>query len=345
MTLGAAGLATTMLLTRAQRTTAIPMAAFLAALAALVAPQVLASAHPTWLSVAILLGLPAAFLLGPTLWLSVETLIEGRTPTAKVHLHLLLPGAGALVALGYAFMTQAQRNTMLLQGELPSGRFPALMALVTFVLVLLWVPQSGYYLFRSGLRLLGHGLQWPRRHLMVFVLMAWSAAAFGLLLDNVAGVPLLSATTGALIALIVTWTVSIWALQDRPAPMPAKYERSALSDARASRILGKLDAAMTDDRLFLDPDLTLHRLAVHVGVPRNHVSQALNSMAGESFFRFVNRYRIEAAKPLVLEGTRTMGEIAIEVGFNARSSFYTAFKQATHLTPTAFRERFRVPDA
>lgn len=43
--------------------------------------------------------------------------------------------------------------------------------------------------------------------------------------------------------------------------------------------------------------------------------------------------------PLLLAGDKTVLDIAMEVGFNARSSFYKAFKKETGATPGEYRSR------
>jgi AraC-like DNA-binding protein len=95
---------------------------------------------------------------------------------------------------------------------------------------------------------------------------------------------------------------------------------------------------MQDDRLYLDPNLSLTKLARHVRVASNHVSQTLNEALEETFFDYVNRWRIEAALPHIAEGKETVLTIALDVGFNTRSTFYTAFKRVTGMTPRAYRE-------
>lgn len=60
------------------------------------------------------------------------------------------------------------------------------------------------------------------------------------------------------------------------------------------------------------------------------------------FFDFVNEYRIEKAKELLTHPERkeyTVLEILYEVGFNSKSSFNTAFKKRTGLTPTEYRRK------
>jgi AraC-like DNA-binding protein len=139
-------------------------------------------------------------------------------------------------------------------------------------------------------------------------------------------------------------------LLQAPAPrpddrVPEKYAKSALDGPRAARISAKLQAAMETEALYRDPNLSLWALAHHVGVSTNYVSQALNEHLGQSFFDYVNGWRIEAAKPLIHEGGRTVEEVAYEVGFNSRSSFYTAFKRRTGQTPKAFAREAGRPRA
>jgi AraC-like DNA-binding protein len=115
-----------------------------------------------------------------------------------------------------------------------------------------------------------------------------------------------------------------------------KYEKSALDTNRAARISGKLQTAMERDQLFRDPNLSLMTLSKHIGVSTNYVSQSLNEHLGVSFFDFVNGWRVEASKPMILNAGQPITVIAYEVGFISRSSFYTAFKKNTGLTPSKF---------
>ena len=57
------------------------------------------------------------------------------------------------------------------------------------------------------------------------------------------------------------------------------------------------------------------------------------------FFDYINEYRINDAKTLLKEQTDlTVLEILYKIGFNSKSSFYTAFKKETQQTPTKYRK-------
>jgi len=121
----------------------------------------------------------------------------------------------------------------------------------------------------------------------------------------------------------------------------AKYERSGLSleDAEAYKI--RLMQKMQEEELYLDCELTLPDLARHTGLTPHQVSQVINGQMNQNFFSFVNNYRIQLAKKLMTEpDTRNMPivELAVEVGFKSKSSFYDAFKKATQMTPTQFKK-------
>lgn len=118
-----------------------------------------------------------------------------------------------------------------------------------------------------------------------------------------------------------------------------KYVRSALNEERAKNIAKKLEQAITDDRVFLDDTLTLYKLAKHLGVPSQYLSQTLNQTLNTTFFDYVNKARIDAAKPMLLNSSDTVLDVAMAVGFNARSSFYKAFKLHTGLTPSEFKKQ------
>jgi AraC-like DNA-binding protein len=125
-----------------------------------------------------------------------------------------------------------------------------------------------------------------------------------------------------------------------------KYQRSALGEEQANRIADKINAIMQEDKLYLDANLSLQKLASRVAISPNYISQTLNETLSMNFFDFVNQWRIKAAKAKIIANEDTVLKIALEVGFNARSSFYKAFKQETGKTPSEFRKhesQYEVP--
>ena len=152
--------------------------------------------------------------------------------------------------------------------------------------------------------------------------------------------------------LVLFWAIGIWGLRQRPgltrdpvaepeepeASPIKKYEKSALDDERASRIARKIEAAMTDDLLYRNPNLSLWDLAKHIGVTSHYVSQTLNTMLGSSFFDYINRWRIDDAIEQLTATDETILMITHDVGFNSRSAFYKAFKGQTGKTPSDFRK-------
>lgn len=116
-----------------------------------------------------------------------------------------------------------------------------------------------------------------------------------------------------------------------------KYVKSALAAEHAERLVRKLHNAMAKDLLYRDANLSLSQLSQHIGSSTNYVSQTLNEHMSQSFFHFLNSWRIKEAKMLLAKGNDTILNIAYDVGFNSRSAFYTAFKKHTGITPSQYR--------
>ncbi len=121
-----------------------------------------------------------------------------------------------------------------------------------------------------------------------------------------------------------------------------KYEKSSLTSQQAENLLTKLMSCMEEERPFLEMGLTMPELAEMLSTSPNHLSQVINENLGKNFFDFVNEYRVEEAKKLLVrpesESRFSILDIAMEAGFNSKSSFYNAFKKITGMTPTRYRE-------
>lgn len=101
----------------------------------------------------------------------------------------------------------------------------------------------------------------------------------------------------------------------------------------------KLVAYMEQNKPHLDDELTLQKLAAQVDMPYNELSVLINQQIGKHFFDFINGYRIREAKILLKDQPNlTVLEILYQVGFNSKSSFYTAFKKETGTRPSDYRK-------
>lgn len=106
--------------------------------------------------------------------------------------------------------------------------------------------------------------------------------------------------------------------------------------------LKKLTLFMEKEKPYLDFELTLQKLAFQTNIPERELSILINHHLGKHFFDFINEYRINYAKVILENPDKkdiTVLEVLYQVGFNSKSSFYTAFKKNTNQTPTQFRKQ------
>jgi AraC-like DNA-binding protein len=123
-----------------------------------------------------------------------------------------------------------------------------------------------------------------------------------------------------------------------------KYAKSALSEEDTNRIFLKLQNALSKEHLYNDSMLSLRSLSDHTNISTNYISQVINQKTDSHFFDYINRFRIDAAKEqLAMKDEKTtVLDIAYNVGFNSKSTFNTAFKRHTDLTPTEYRKLYNL---
>lgn len=102
----------------------------------------------------------------------------------------------------------------------------------------------------------------------------------------------------------------------------------------------RLERHMHEERPHLESNLTVAQLARQLSATPREVSQVINQGFHQNFFEFVSAYRIEEAKARLSDSTNTSSilEVMYDAGFNSKSVFNTAFKKATGMTPSQYRE-------
>ncbi len=127
---------------------------------------------------------------------------------------------------------------------------------------------------------------------------------------------------------------------------PVEERRYRYNSTQRNELKIKLLQEMNVQKPYLDPELNLPHLARLMGLTVHEMSELINMGFGENFAQFVNRYRVEEGKRLLLSDDHahlSMVGIAFETGFNSKTAFNTTFKKMTGVSPTEFREKGRNP--
>lgn len=120
----------------------------------------------------------------------------------------------------------------------------------------------------------------------------------------------------------------------------ARYAQSRIQGLNLERILGEMQALMTERMVYTDEELTLAKLADLLSIAPQQLSEILNARLHKGFYEYINDFRVERARQLLLEQPQTkIASIAHDVGFNSMSAFYKAFHKITGDSPGAFRKR------
>jgi len=120
-----------------------------------------------------------------------------------------------------------------------------------------------------------------------------------------------------------------------------KYQKSGLSADKAKRIVDSLLQLMKKEKPYTDSSLTLTRLADSLKISPHNLSEAINTQLQQTFFDFVNQYRVEQVKRDLSDPQKkhfTFLALALEAGFNSKSSFNAIFKKHSGMTPSEYRQ-------
>lgn len=272
------------------------------------------------------LGLSACLLIGPLTYLYVRCKILEVTPGPVHHRwqrHIGL--AVALIALGVAF---------------PYSRYPESWYYCICGIHIFWAV----YLLAAGKDL------WQARSVLfkaeitsrqtILLLSVYFSSA--VILMAYVLTPWTSYIVGAL---SFTFSIHVTILscllrreENSGEHKKEKYGNRKLAQQDAQKIIHALNTLMDEQKIYLNPGLSLAILARKTGVLQTTVSQVINENMGKSFNVYVNEFRIRYAQNLLTEESHLNMELVAErSGFNSSSTFFVAFKKIAGQTPASYR--------
>lgn len=104
----------------------------------------------------------------------------------------------------------------------------------------------------------------------------------------------------------------------------------------------KIESLMLVDKMYENPELVISDLSNRLGTHSKKISQVINEGFEMNFNDFVNHYRTKALITKIEEGEhniQTLLGLALDCGFNSKSTFNRAFRRATNLSPKEYIEK------
>ncbi len=145
--------------------------------------------------------------------------------------------------------------------------------------------------------------------------------------------------------LMLMWIVVLY-YADKQQPIKDAHTLFADTEVPANGSLGNFSAnrlkeLMNEERVWLNPHLSLSDLATLAGTNRTYLSNYLNQTLGTTFYDYINHYRLEAALKQLNDSnsTATVTEIAEACGFNSLSTFRRVFMRAKGCTFAEYRQQ------
>ncbi len=169
--------------------------------------------------------------------------------------------------------------------------------------------------------------------LLVTLLVLDTAIAVSFLADRSdRAASIISVGSGLIILFLIAVLVALPRLPARP--------RATVADAPGdddARLEAAAREMLTGTRLFLDPDLSVQRLARRLHVPERDLSAAINRSRGMNVSQYVNGFRLAHAADLLRTGDGSVAEVMAASGFLTRSNFYREFGRVYGCSPAAWR--------
>ncbi len=289
----------------------------------------------------------AVLSIGPMLWIYVKLVTGDGLKQLKKHLYLPIGfGLISFVLISIDFILSDEITSLHL-------RLTVLYITITGITGI-FILQNGYYsylslkLYKKHLKKLGDTFSYTEKvnlNWLKLLIYGYFFLIIGLVVSNIT-----DDSISYFMFYIILLTYVIFsgnnALKQNPVFENLKVENNPIASISEEtntelfkELKNKLLTTMDEEKIFLDSSLTIHSLANKLNSNNKYVSQLINNDFNKNFVMFINEYRIQEAKKLLLNEVNkniTIESIGYESGFKSKTAFNRVFKQLTSQTPTEF---------
>ncbi|KIN61937.1 Transcriptional regulator, AraC family [Sulfitobacter noctilucicola] len=273
--------------------------------------------------------------VGPILYLGFAALAQPPKEFRKsMILHL---GIAAVTALVLLVMIRYFREVDV---------FIALSYIIYAVLLIRLARRGPDHLIFARLDIAANAVRWAwgAAGLLVALLTLDTTIALNFALGGGQQAPaLVTMGSALLIAVLLVILASVPVLvagqkssAGRPAPQAEDEDQKLEASAREM---------LNRSQIYLDPDLTVQRIARRLSVPESNLSSAINNSQGMNVSQYVNGFRLNHAARLLRETDASVSKVMTQAGFLTRSNFYREFQRVYGQSPAGYRTQNAGPDA
>jgi len=294
----------------------------------------------------------AVLSIGPMLWIYVKLVTGNELKQLKKHLYL---------PIGFGLISFALISTDFIISDERTSLYIRLIVLYITItgITAIFILQNGYYsylslkLYKNHVKNLGNTFSYTEKvNLNWFKLLIYGYffLIIGLIVSNIA-----DDSISYFMFYIILLTYVIFsgynALKQNPIFKDIKVETYTIDSIPEEtntelfkELKSKLLTTMDEEKLFLDSSITIHSLANKLSSNNKYISQLINNDLNKNFVMFINEYRINEAKKLLINEANkniTIESIGYESGFKSKTAFNRVFKQFTNQTPTQYKQSYK----
>lgn len=273
----------------------------------------------------ILIGLLGCVAIGPmTLYFTKSQISGNKTFDSKSLLHLI---PLLLLALYAIFFVSYDEDRRLWRTHIVTGIYYYWGA---YSLYAVFLVVRELYLRKKPFQESG----WTQG-VLLGVTLIWLAYLTSSFTSYLTG-----ALTFSFAVYLLAWIIITGSRKQSEAKKTKSIPATTMPPDEVDRISRKIKTVLLEDQRYKSPDLSMPALAKLTGLSPHQFSSFINDQMNQNFSQLINSYRIEAAREMLCnEAHLTVEAIGFDCGFNSPSTFHTAFKKATGLTPAAYRKQ------